>query len=215
MATKTQLLRKVFVGTDGTEKRSAFNGWSVLRFDLLSPTKDADGKGVVIDTFSINRSDVPTDMIECAAGHGLSQKLGDDLAGIAKKAEADNVSEDPTRGFVDYAKSRLTEAFENIKGGVWVEEGEGGAGASVTILLMAVQAAFVDAGSELTDEQIATVREKLKDETYRKAAASRPDVDLHVKRIRAERAAEAAKAARAKAKEAAKEGAADMSALLG
>lgn len=201
---RTQVLRKVYVQKDGTEGRSAKPGWTHLRFELLAPAKVED-KAVVLDSLTIAKADIPATMQDCMIGHGLSQKLGDDLSGIEAKAakEEPPVSADKDRGFVDYAKQRLTDAWDNIKAEVWVEEGEGGnGGTNITILLEAMKAAFADQGSPLSDEQVAEKLNKLKDADYRKKAASVPAVDAHVKRIRAERAAEAAKAARAKAKEA-------------
>lgn len=204
MATRTQLVRKVYVHEDGEEGRSAKPESKSLRFEFLAPQKDENDNPVVLDTRTIDLDAFIKEqpgIAHCAFGHGLSQKLGDGLAGIAGKAAKDDVSEDKERGFVDYALSLFDDALDNLQNGVWVAEGEGSSGSgNVTVLFEAIVAAFAKAGTDLTDEQRASVRGKLKDEQYRKDAKARSDVAAEVARITAERAAERAKKAAAKAK---------------
>lgn len=189
MATKMSHVRKVYEFENGERGRSAKPDWTALHFELLGTGKDADGKAVVVDTVTVERSGIVDDIAACAVGHGLSQKLGDDLSGIAKKADADGASFDETNGFAAYIRERLEAMLDNFSNGVWVAEGEGATGSgNVTILLEAMVRVFEAAGKDLSDEQLATIRNNLKDEDYRKGVKARPDVDKHVKAIQLERA---------------------------
>ena len=218
MATRgPQVVRKSYINSaDGTEKRSAFPEATTLRFYFLSPRKDAEDRPVIVGTRDIVLSTVSDDMKACALGHGLSQKLGDDLAGIASKAakEETPVDIDPDDGWAPYAMERFDDALANIMAGVWVTEAEGGGTASsVTILLEAIVATFADAGKELSDEDMAKLRNALKDEDYRKNAKARKDVAAHMAAINAKRAEERRKkAAKALKEEAPTE---DIDSLLG
>lgn len=215
MATsKTTLARKVYTYSDGETGRSAKPGWTKLTFELLAPEKDSDGNAIVLESVDVTPDMFPEDIQWCAIGHGLSQKLGDNLAGIAGKAAKDEDAPDfdEERGYVDYAVILLSDAIDNLKNGVWVSESEGSSGpGSVTMLYEAIVAAFTEAGSELSEEQLANIRTKLKDEDYRKAAKANPSVDAKYKELAAKRAAERAKAAKAKAKDAG----ADLGSLIG
>lgn len=200
MATKMQHLRKKYVYENGESGRSAKPNWVKLVFELLGPKTDDDEPAPVVDTIEIERSEIGEDIVACAIGHGISQKLGDDLAGIAKKAKAEGVSPDETRGYADFILERLNAMLENFAAGVWVAEGESASGAgSVTILLEAIVAAFKASGTELTEEQIAGVRLNLKDEAWRNQVKARADVAAQVEIIKAARAAERAKKAQEKA----------------
>ena len=214
---RTQLVRKVYDYEGGESGRSAKPNATVLNFEFLAPEKDENDKAVVLDTRTIDLKAFAADNAEmafCAMAHGLSQKLGDELAGIDGKAAKANEARDDERGFVDFALSLWDDMFDNITSGVWVEEGEGSSGAgNVTVLLEAIVAAFADAGTELDDAQKAGIRASLKDEAFRKAAKARPDVAAHVADITAKRAAE--RAAKAKEKAAAATDMGDLNALLG
>ena len=192
-----QVVRKSYLAAVGTAeetaKRSAFPGWEVLRFEFLSPRKDANDNPIVVGTRDVQASTLPDEIQWCSLGHGISQKLGDDLAGIAAKAakEEEPVSEDPEDGWAPYAMERFDYALENLIAGVWVSESEGsGGGASVTILLEAIVAAFADKGRELTEEEVSKLRLAVKDEDYRKKARERADVKAHMATIAAKRAEE-------------------------
>ncbi len=201
--TKTMLSRKVYTYENGETGRSAKPGWQKLTFEFLAPNKDEKDQPIILETVSVDRSLFPAEVLDCAIGHGLSQKLGDALAGIAGKAAKEGVSPDKERGFVDFAFELISDAIDNLKEGVWVAEGEGSSGSgSVTILYEAIVAAFAKAGTELTDEQKASIREKLKGEDYRNAAKARKDIAAEVEKIKAARAAERAKKAAAQAKQA-------------
>lgn len=199
-------VRKVYVYEDGAEGRSAKPGWKKLRFEMLAPNKDDDGNFVVVDTREITPDMFDGEIVHCAAGHGLSQKIGDDLAGIDKKAANDGASFDPETGYAAYIGQRIDDMVDNLKNGVWVAEGEGSTGGgNVTILFEAIMRAFEEAGVDVSEEQKAGIREKLKDEQFRKNARARADVAMHVAEITAERAAARAKAAAEKAAEASDE----------
>lgn len=203
--------RKVYVYEDDTTGRSAKPNWKTLRFELIKPEKDAEGNLVVCDTVDIPRDTFLPEILDCGAGHGLMQKIGDDLAGLATKAKADQFSPDPETGFAEYIKQRIADMLDNFAAGVWITESEGKSGANVTILLDAMMRAFSDSGMELSEEQVAGIREKLKDEKYRSDAQAMPAVKAYVEEIKLERAKERAKAAKEAAKDA---GASDMSALI-
>lgn len=198
--TRTQLLRKVYTFADGTTGQSAKEGWRKLTFELLAPQK-VDDKFVVLETVELTPDMVPESIVYCAMGHGLSQKIGDDLAGIATKAQNDGAEEDAERGFVDYAKERIEAMLDNLSNGIWLTEREskGGSGGSFTIIMEALAAVFEKAGKPLTDEQKVAMAEKLKDADIREKTVARPDVNAEIARIKAERAAERAKKAQEKA----------------
>ncbi len=202
---KTTLVRKSYRFDDGTTGRSAKPTWKDLVFEILAPTKDENDNAVVLETISVARDQFPADLLVCAMGHGLSQKIGDDLAGIASKAakEEPPFQPDPVRGYADYAYDRIAAMVENLVAGVWVEEGEGSSSAtSVTILFEAIERVLVKAGKDITDANRAERREKLKDKTFRESVAKRPDVAEQVAAIKFERAQERHLAAQAKAAEA-------------
>ena len=147
MATKLQHLRKVYVYDNGETGRSAKPNWQELRFELLGPKGDGDEAAPVVDTFAVERASLTDDIVACAIGHGVSQKMGDAIAGIAKKAKADGVEYDPKTGLSAYIKELLSDMADNFAQGVWVAEGESASGGgSVTILLEAIIAAFANAG---------------------------------------------------------------------
>lgn len=204
--------RKVYEYADGTEGRSAKPNWTALRIECLAPTKDKDDNFVVLETRRITREDADSwDVAPCAMGHGYSQKLGDDLAGIAKKAKDDGAAFDKVRGYADYIAERLDAMIDNFRAGVWVSESEGGGAASVTILFTAIVEAYADQDNALSDEKIAQLRERLKDEEYRKTASEVPEVKAKIEKIKADRAVERAKKA---AEAAAKDGGAKPLSLL-
>lgn len=189
---RVALVRKSYEYADGETGRSAKPGWQNLIFEFLAPEKDENANPVVLETREISRDEIPDEIADCALGHGLSQKLGDNLAGIAGKAakEEPPVKADDERGFVDYALELFDDMWSDLEKGVWVAEGEGGKrGASVTILLEAIVAAFADAGKELDEDAVANIAAGLKDEKTRNAAKESPDVAKHMARIAAERAA--------------------------
>lgn len=211
---RNQIARKVYVHADGTEGRSAKPGWTALRFDLFGAEKDADGKPVVVSSVTVDPASIPAEMRECAFGHGMSQKLGDSLAGLEKSAKDDGASFDATRGWADYATDLLTGVLEDIQSGVWVAESEGGSGGSVGILAEAIFAVLRDNGQEPDEAAQAAIRKSLQDEAQRKKMQGRADVKAHLTRIQAEKAQERAKKARAAAKEAQK-GGAETPSILG
>ena len=145
--------------------------------------------------------DFTDDMMDCAIGHGFMQKIGDDMAGIDKKALIDGISFDTKTGFSEYIADRISDMVENFTANVWVAEGEGATGGSnITILSQAIFATFAAAKQELDDDAKAKVMVRLQDEDYRKKAKLRPDIASHVAKITAYRAAERADAAAKKAK---------------
>lgn len=214
MATKLQHLRKKYVYDNGEEGRSAKPNWVKLVFECLGPKGEDDETAPVVETYTVERDKLSDDIMACAFGHGISQKMGDDIAGIAKKAKAENVEYDETRGYADFIVERLTAMAENFAAGVWVAEGESASGSgSVTILLEAIVRAFGKAGTELSEDQIAGVRANLKNTEWRDAVKARADVAAEVAAINAERAAQ--RAAKAQEKLANAEGQSDLASLIG
>lgn len=196
---RLQHVRKVYTYADGSTGRSAKPEWVKLTFEMLGPKGDDDETAPVVDTFDFVRDDIPQEIHWCSSGHGLSQKGGDDIAGIAKKAKESGYDYDPVRGYADCIKERLGNVYDNILAGIWVAEGESSSGAgNVTILLQAVMQVFENANRELSEDQIAAFRENLKDEEYRNELKARPDIDLQVRKILEERAAERRAQAEAK-----------------
>jgi hypothetical protein len=193
--TRNAISRKSYVYADGTTSRSAKTGWTGLRFEVFNG-RDADEKPVVINTIDMPRDSFNADILSCAAGHGLMQKIGDELAGYDKKAEKAGAAADHA-----FVTGLISDAFDNLKSGVWVEEGEGsGGGGNVTVLLEAVVAAYAESGVTLTPEQTAGLMKKLADKAERDGLKANPIVAKHVAIITANRAAERAKAATKAAK---------------
>jgi len=187
---RTQLLRAVYVYADGSEGRSAKPDAKALRFEFLAPEKDAEDNAVVLETRTIDLEEFAREhagMQHCSSAHGLRQKLGDNLAGIAGKAAKEEVDADPVRGFVDFALEIFDDSWDNILNDVWVAEGEGSSGGSnVTILLTAISRVLEAHGKEFTVEEL---RKKLQDADYRTKAKANPAVALEVRKIEQERAA--------------------------
>lgn len=208
-STRTQLVRKVYLDAEGESQRSAHKDAQVLRFEFLAPEKDAEDNAVVLEVRNVDLQGFlaeHSDMAFCAMGHGLSQKLGDNLAGIAgKAAKAEpSVEPDPERGFVDFALELFDDALDNILSDVWVAEGEGSSGAgNVTILVQAIVAVLEANGREA---DVAEIRGKVKDKDYREKAKANPHVAAEVRKLEQARAEERLKKAQEKAAEASTEG---------
>lgn len=201
MATRTTLMRKVYVYDNGETGRSAKPNWTELRFEFLAPQKDENDNAVVLETISVTPDQFSNAIKHCALGHGISQKIGDTIAGIAKKAEKENISPDAERGYVDFAISMVEEALSDLGEDVWVSESEGGNGnAGVTLLFEAVLAAYEANGKPVAEDARPALAAKLKDEATRKALRENPSVAAELAKIKAERAAERAKKAKAAAK---------------
>lgn len=203
MATRNAISRKSYRYQDGTTSRSAKAGWTALVFELFDG-RDAEGKGIVAGTIEFPKAELGSEVLECAMGHGLSQKLGDELAGIEAKRTKAAENGEAFETAAEFASYLLTNMWDNLKSGVWVEEGEGGGAAgNVTLLFEAILAAFEKAGKPISEDKHPTLRKHLEDKTYRDDARSNPHVKAELSRIVAERAAERAKAAKAAAKTAA------------
>jgi hypothetical protein len=206
MATRQTHMRKVFVNADGTTTKSADKGWVKLRFELFNAAKDDKDQFVICDTFEVEKDKLIPAMVDAAAGYGLSQKLGDSVAGIVKYAAREDVGFTPDKvtGYASLIKTMLAEGWEDILNGFWTEEreGEGGGGSSITILLAAIVRAFAAQNVTLTAGQMEGIKGKLATKEGREAFSARKDVKVHIAAIKAERAAEAAKKAAAAADEA-------------
>ena len=211
MATRKTHARKCFVYSDGSTGRSAKPGWSKLRFEMVAPDKVNDDL-VVVDTLDISPDvlgvtqeqwDALPPMVQCAAGYGLSQKYGDDYAGIEDKAAKDDEAPayDKARGWADYIRMRVEASVEDTRNGIWVAESDGeGGGGNITMLFNAVLAAYDKAGKAIPEEKHAALRQKLADKEEAKKARGVPQVKAELERIKLERQQarqkEAAKAAK-------------------
>lgn len=199
MATRTSRLRKMYEYDDGRTGRSAKPGWKALIFEVLA-AKTGD-EYPVAETIRIERDTLPADMWDCGSGHGVMQKVGDEISGIARQLSKDGVAEDTKLGYAPQVAESIRDAVANLQAGVWVEEGEGSSGAgNVTILIEAIGRVYTEAGHELTPDVLQSIRTKAKDADYRKGARARTDVAKHVRDIELERAKERAKAAAQAAK---------------
>lgn len=216
MAVRTTHLRKMFVNADGSVTRSADKGWVAFRVELLNAVKTADDKFTVAETLDFPKADLDAAMMDASAGYGLSQKLGDGVSGIVTEAAKQGFTPDAVTGYASMIKTAMLEMWEDILGGFWTEEREGGGGSSVTIVFQAVQAVFAKANIELTPAQLTGIHAKLATKEGREAFMARPDVKAEVAQIKAERAIKAAQDAAAKAGAVAEIGGADdLAALLG
>ena len=187
MATNRHVLRKSYVYADGSTSRSAKKDWTGIRFEFLAPEKVED-KIIVLETVTYARDQFAS-VWDCAAGHGLMQKMGDELAGIDKKAAADGESFHKTRGWADYAQVLIGGVFDNLTNGVWVEEGEGsGASGNVTILAEAIIRFMAENGVETDEIGKVHLLQNLQDKAVREGAKRNPMVAKHIADIAAERA---------------------------
>lgn len=192
---KLSIMRKSYVMADGSVRKSAHPEWQSIRFELFG-TERKDDKPVVVKTVDYSRDTFSEAILACAAGHGLMQKLGDDMAGLAASAVEDGFTPDDKNGYSEYVAERLQNMVDNFANGVWVEEGEGSSGAgNVTILLEAICRAFAAKGNPLDDEGKRAMLAKLADKGTRDGAKKLPEVNMHIAIITAERAAERAKKA--------------------
>lgn len=192
------VMRKMYVLDGGDTVRSAKPDWKALRFELFGAEKDKDGKAIVVDTVDVARGDLESVAAE-AMGHGLMQKIGDDLAGLEGKAKSDEAAWDDETGYAEYVRERIEAMVDNLSNGVWLEEGEGATGGgNVTILLEAVVRAYADEGREVTPEDRKALLAKLADKAIRDDTKKLESVARYVTVITAERAQERANKAMAK-----------------
>lgn len=201
--TRVTHVRKFFRGEDGVEKRSAFEGWAELVFQLVKPTKDAEGNFVPLEEIVVKPADVPEAMQYCAVGYGLSQKIGDSYASLAKMAKDEGITPDEKTGLTGLAKQIIEDELAALKNGIWVAESEGGSGGSnTTILLEAIMRAHAEAGDEFTPERKAETAKKLADKETRDKARKVPQYIAAEAAIKSERAEARRKAAAEAAKKA-------------
>ena len=195
---RNSVSRASFKRPDGSYHRSPSPDWTELRIEVFTGERDKEGKPVVRENLDFPRSEVPEDVFNCAAGHGLKQKIGDEFsraAGIAK---------DTGESIPDIVVQRAMDMWDNLKSGVWVSESEGGAG-NLTVLLEAItralagtpDAVVVEGDEEATAANKARLLKKLSDdEKWRADARKHTTVAFHVKTIEAERAAKRLAAAK-------------------
>lgn len=120
---------------------------------------------------------VPPELLLQCAGHGASQKLGDEISNVTDIEDAIET--------IDQLMSRLSK-------GQWLADREGGTGmAGASILAKALV--------EYSSQPIAVVREYLSPMTNKEKAALRatPEVAVIVQRLEAEKAARAAERGKA------------------
>lgn len=129
-----------------------------------------------------NLSELSAETLKQLALHGASAKLGDSYASAG---EIEEEGGDP----IAWAKSIVTQTWNNLKQGLWSVRGEGGV--RVTVLAQAVAAIY-----GITPEEAA---EKLSDmdEEKKKALSAAPKVAAKVASLKAEAAAKRAAAAQA------------------
>ena len=205
MATKQMRIRRKYTYADGNTGSSAKAGVLSLTMECLgTPKEDANGKRVypVVHEVVVTLADFPAEVIEAATWHGLSQKLGDANASVAKIAKDEQIKDDPERALADLTQSTILEMIEDLKNGFWVTESEGGSGdGSTTMLLEAIVNVLTKAGAEPDAEKLVKIKTAIADTDQAKAFRARPDIAAELAQIKAERAAARAKAAKAKAKE--------------
>lgn len=186
---RNAIMRKSYVYADGTTSRSAKNDWTALRFEFFDGV-GSDGKPAVANTVDFSRGDFEK-VSGAAMGHGLAQKLGDEAAGYPAKAEKAHATAD-----WQFVKSLITDAADNLRNGVWVEEGEGSSGAgNVTILAEATARAYAEIGKPLSDGAKAKVISALANKEEREKARANALIAKHVRAIEKERADERARKA--------------------
>ena len=168
---RASVAEKSYLYSDGESGRHAKPGTEVLVF------KFADG-----ETYEVRGSDLPPAIMEAAAYHGLSQKLGDSYAGA--------------KGNIADARDAFETVLERLTNGDWVTVGEG-PGTRPSMVADAVKAALEELGETVDEDRYAGIMEKVKGKDGREGALKNALVTKHYERIKAERAAEkAAKAAK-------------------
>lgn len=172
---KVSICKKVYVGADGKETRSAQADAVELRFEF------ANG-----NTHSVKIPDHPANIGLCLTWFGISEKYGNSYA--------------KSDGSADTAEDKFLAMQEQLTGGVWVTESE--AGDRPSMVCDAIIAALEANGEKVDDARRAAVREKIKDKDVLAGAKKDPAVKAQLERIKAERAVarakEAAKAAKDK-----------------
>lgn len=183
MAERVNVATKVFIDGDGNESRHASPAATVLRFAFTN--------GVSHD---VSLSDLPDNVRDAAAWHGISQKLGDSYASA--------------KGDADEAVESFETLIERLKEGEWVKAREGGARPS--LVRDAVAALLVAKGEEVDEARLKAIAEKIKGKENREAALANPAIKAEYEKLKAKAAADRAKKA-AEAAKGADEEATDLS----
>lgn len=174
MAERTPVATKVFLNAEGEESRHASPEAVALRFAFANGT-----------SHDIALTDLPSNIIDAAAWHGISQKLGDAYAGA--------------KGDADEAVEAFETLIERLKLGEWVKAREGG-GPRPSMVVDAIVAALQDNGEEVDDARRAAIMAKVKGPEARKGALANPVINAHYERLKLEAAKDRAKKAADKAK---------------
>ncbi len=134
---------------------------------------------------TIDLTKIPEASRLCAFVFGIRQKLQNTYASAAKEGIVAGIEQ-------------FDSVLELLMAGNWVQEGEK-TGPRLTVILEAVIAAKANAGVEMTEKAVATLREKLKDKDFRDGVKANEFVEVEMKRIERERAEAREDAAREKA----------------
>ena len=176
---KESVAKKVYVGSDGGERRSAGDNVDRLEFRFTDGTVRA-----------VRPADYPESVRAAARWHGFAQKLGD--------------SYNQSKGDVAKAIESFDEMSAQLMEGDWVTAAEGG-GPRITQLATAIYRANLKAPKEeqsnIPDEAAALAIVARWDSDKRKAASEYPAIALELAELRLEAAKERVKTAKANAKE--------------
>lgn len=105
------------------------------------------------------------------------------------------------KGNAAQMREEAADTWQNLVDGIWTSDREGGL--RIGDLADAIAATIVDEGGTVDEVRLASIKEKLKDETSRDKAKDSPKVKAHLTRIAAEKAAKRASEAADTAKTAA------------
>jgi len=170
---KVSICKKVYIGPDGEESRSAKANAVELQFHFTNG-----------NIHSVKLADHPADIVTCLGYFGISEKYGNSYA--------------KSDGSADVAEEKFLAMQEQLTGGVWVTESE--AGDRPSMVCDAICAALETNGEKVDDARRASIREKIKDKDVLAGAKKDASVAAELERIKAERAVARAKEAKAKAK---------------
>lgn len=170
---KVSICKKVYVGADGNETRSAQAEAVELQFQFTNG-----------QTHTVKLSDHPENILTCLGWFGISEKYGNSYA--------------KSDGSADVAEEKFLAMQEQLTGGVWVTESE--AGDRPSMVCDAVCAALEANGEKVDDDRRASIREKIKDKDVLAGAKKDDAVKAQLERIKAERAVARAKDAAKAAK---------------
>lgn len=166
---KRQSSKSLYVNASGETSRSPTPDTAIVRFLFEGIPEPVD----------LTLADLPDDITHLAICQGVNIKL--------------QRSYNTAKGNVSQMRDECEATRDNLLGGIWTSEREGGL--RIGDLADAIASVLKDEGQSVDEARMASIREKLVDEKQRDKAKASTKVQAHLTRILAEKATARAAAA--------------------